>query len=253
MEYGKYSEESPHNQTDVKTDLDFSKYSSFGLEGLTLPFGYVRKLGSGGHGQVDEVYNQSSSEHFVRKSVRRKRVETDISSPMSHLKNELSVLKELSHPNLVKLVGAYTDATYCHLIMYPVADQNLADLMRASQERPQDPSDRLLRWVEDLCSALVYLHGRGVKHLDIKPQNILVKGDQILLADFGTAKSILSDGTTSYEKVVVTPMYCAPETINHGQQDFSADIFSLGCVFSEMITCYLGHTLQEFEDSGRNI
>lgn len=248
MEYEHYPGESPQVQTNVKDDLGPSKYCSFGLEGLTLPFGFVRKLGSGGHGQVDEVYDLSSTSHFVRKSVLRKRVDVRGSSPMRHLKNELAVLKNLKHPNLVELVGAYTDSTHCHLIMHPVADQNLDSLMRSSREGTQGQPNHTVRWIQDLCSALMYLHSCGVKHLDIKPQNIVIKGDQILLADFGTAKSILSHEINVPEKVVVTPMYCAPETIDHGQQDYSADIFSMGCVFSEMITVYLQHSVQDFEE-----
>jgi serine/threonine protein kinase len=248
MEYRHNSEEPPHVQTDARNDLKPSKFSSFGLEDLTLPFGFVRKLGSGGHGQVDEVFDLSSGQHLVRKSVLRKRVDVRGSSPMKHLKNELAVLKKLNHPNLVKLIGAYTDSTNCHLIMQPVADQNLDDFMRSSPGSSRGQPNCTVGWIQDLCSALLYLHSCGVKHLDIKPQNILIKGDHILLADFGTAKSILSSEINGPEKVAVTPMYCAPETIRYGQLDYTADIFSLGCVVSEMITFYSQRSIQDFED-----
>jgi hypothetical protein len=234
----------PSHPTHLKSNGD-NTHSSFGLEGFTLPFISVRKLGSGGHGSVDEVATAASKEHFVRKSVVRRRPALSPSSDMTHLKNELSILKELSHPNLVKLIGAYTDDEYSHIIMSPVADQNLADFMSSA---PLDPPRHVLRWRGELSSAMAYLHSRCVKHLDVKPQNILVKGEQLLLADFGTAESFFDRPTDGIKTLAVTPMYCAPETILYGRQDYSADIFSLGCVFAELLTYSVGRTIREFEE-----
>lgn len=240
--YGHFT--SPNDSCQLELDTMIPKYSVFGLEGLTLPFTSVKKLGSGSHGSVDEVVCASSKGSFARKSVTRKHTELSISFRMVHLKNELSVLKELNHPNLVRLIGAYTDEDYSHIIMSPVADRNLADFMRTPD---QNPEYRFLEWMVDLSSALAYLHERMVKHLDIKPQNILVKGAQVLLADFGAARSFFHETRRSQE-VALTPMYCAPETARYGRQDYGADIFSLGCVFSEMITCHLGLPLWKFEN-----
>jgi len=226
---------------DQKQDLP--KVSSFGLEDFQLPFNFVRKLGSGGHGIVDEVKTASYMMTFARKSVLRRR-KVSSSSHMIHLKNELSILKELEHPNLVRLIGAYTDDEYSHIIMAPVADQNLADYMRS---REYHKVHHLAKWMGDLSSAVAYLHTNSVKHLDIKPQNILIYKDNILLADFGAARSVFKEEIQNLQDLALTPMYCAPETKLLGKQEYSADIFSLGCVFSEIVTRYYGRSLQEFE------
>jgi serine/threonine protein kinase len=246
MECRQHSTASSHNCVESpKVDDETSICLSFGLESFSLPFTRLRRLGSGGHGLVDEVVSAAPKDIFARKSVLRKSTELPTSSQMAHLKNELAILKGLSHPHLVKLIGAYTDAEYSHIIMSPVADQNLADYMRSSKtSRPQ----HILQWMGCLSSAMTYLHNQQVQHLDIKPQNILVKGNSILLADFGTAKSFFNEDLGNVTKLALTPMYCAPETMLYGRQDYSADMFSLGCVFSEMLTRYFGRSLEEFED-----
>ena len=245
MEYRRYSISSSHSCAESAHDNNEpSMYSCFRLKGFTRPFNSLRKLGSGGHGLVDGVVSTVFREIYARKSVKRKHAELTTSSQMVHLKNELGILKELSRPHLVKLIGAYSDAEYSHIIITPVADQNLADYMRSSQlSQPQ----HLLQWMGCLTSAMAYLHSQQVQHLDVKPQKILVKGHNILLADFGTAKSFFED-SGDLKKLAMTPMYCAPETMLHGRQDYSTDMFSLGCVFSEMITRYFGRSLQEFKD-----
>jgi serine/threonine protein kinase len=98
-----------------------------------------------------------------------------------HLNNELSILKELSHTHLVKVIGGYVDSKYAHIIISLVADQDLADRLFKSLGQMQ-----IVQWIESLAFATSYLHGKGIRHLDIKPQNILLKGDTILSADFGT-------------------------------------------------------------------
>ena len=222
---------------------ELSKPSSFGLENLTLPFISVKKLGSGGHSIVEEVKTTTCAETYARKSVVRRR-KISSSSHMAHLKNELAILKELQHPNLVKLIGAYTDTECSHIIMTPVADQNLADYMRSMTLHEVH---HLAKWMEDLSSAVTYLHANSVKHLDIKPQNILVHNNNILLADFGAARSMFREHTDSPRNLPFTPMYCAPEILVLGELEYSADIFSLGCVFSEMTTLYCGHSIRDFE------
>ncbi|KAF1836863.1 kinase-like protein, partial [Decorospora gaudefroyi] len=99
-----------------------------------------------------------------------------------------------------------------------------------------------------LTSAVAFIHGRTTKHMDIKPQNILIReigsspfdpGWRVYLADFGLSRSFTSqdhsqtDGPTSR-----TPRYCAPEVYKSERRGRSADIFSLGCVFLEILTVY---------------
>ncbi len=251
MQHDEYSATVPQTSLESETNPQNSEHN-FGLENFVLPFIIRRRLGSGGHGLVDEVFTVSSPKTFARKSVLRKGGLYETSAQMLHLKNELSILKDLSHPHLTKLIGAYADAKCFHIIMSPVAEQNLADYLRSPKSSQQS---HLLRWMGCLSSAMVYLHSRGIQHLDVKPQNILWKAENVLLTDFGTAKS-LNSSPLDLGTLAVTPMYCAPETMLYGQQEFGSDIFSLGCVFSEMMTRHSGSSILDFEKfrskSGKN-
>ncbi|KAH7403083.1 kinase-like domain-containing protein, partial [Cadophora sp. MPI-SDFR-AT-0126] len=82
---------------------------------------------------------------------------------------------------------------------------------------------------------MTYIHAQRIRHKDIKPTNILVKDDNILIADFGLSKRF-SDETTETRSTAgfKTPGYCAPEVAAHEPRSRASDIFSLGCVFAEM-------------------
>jgi serine/threonine protein kinase len=147
--------------------------------------------------------------------------------------------------------------------MYPVADCHLGTFLEDTFDlRDSHSTQHMIRLcflastLNCLTSALDHIHEHVTKHMDIKPQNILVrKGSsgvndwRVYLADFGLLRSFVSqdhsqtDGPTS-----LTPRYCAPEVYNHELRGRSADIFSLGCVFLDIITVCDGKDLHDFAD-----
>jgi serine/threonine protein kinase len=91
-----------------------------------------------------------------------------------------------------------------------------------------------------LSNALQYIHSKNVKHMDIKPQNLLIRNDgfqvDIYIADFGIARAYkCADESLTDSPVSFTRLYAAPEVAAQDPRSFPADIFSLGCVFMEMI------------------
>jgi serine/threonine protein kinase len=219
------------------------------LDEIMLPFKSLRELGHGGYGVVDEVISGSSKYTYARKTIRSRQASHNTTSYISQLRNELRILKKLNHPHLIKLVGYYTTHTSFYIIMSPVADVNLSDYIRQNVSTSLSQRNFFLQWMSCLASAVEYLHDEKIQHRDIKPQNILVKGQDVYLTDLGNAKLLLDHDDVSAVKMIITPMYCAPETISDGLQDFKADIFSLGCVFTEMYSGYFGHSIQEFENT----
>jgi len=90
-----------------------------------------------------------------------------------------------------------------------------------------------------LSAALQYLHNQRCRHKDIKPANILVKNGSVLLTDFGTSRNwVVGDsGTTVGTSGPYTPAYAAPEVAEWESRNEAADVWSLGCVFLEMLVC----------------
>jgi serine/threonine protein kinase len=132
--------------------------------------------------------------------------------------------------------------------MEPVGDYNLAEYY----DKAKDNSDvlSLMRsFFGCLVNAVQYLHGARIRHRDIKPQNIIVKGERVLLADFGIAYSWenLTRGTTTADSGK-TLTYAAPEVARVDPRNDSADIWSLGCVFLEMATVIKGQLIGDMRD-----
>ncbi|OCL13411.1 kinase-like protein, partial [Glonium stellatum] len=130
------------------------------------------------------------------------------------------------------------------LIMSPVADCNLFEFLADVRSSPRKKS--LLRsFFGCLTASLAYLHNAQIRHKDIKPQNILVKENNVLLADFGLSIdwSESKRGTTE-GATALSPRYCAPEVIDYEPRNSSSDIWSLGCVFLDIVTVLKGETVK---------
>jgi serine/threonine protein kinase len=109
-----------------------------------------------------------------------------------------------------------------------------------------------------LSNAINFIHSKNVKHMDIKPKNILVRRigheSKVYIADFGIARAYKSaaesftDSPTSF-----TRTYAAPEVIMQDTRGFPADIFSLGCVFMEMFASMISLPSIDKRDSLANV
>jgi serine/threonine protein kinase len=212
-------------------------------------------LGSGGFGFVYKVLRRGSSKEYALKQIRRKSGFAETLEVMQYVESELAVLRKLRGRHFVKLLGSYTSPNYVGLIMIPVADDNLASFLSKTLGSI-DKKYLLWSFFGCLANALAYLHFTlKIRHKDIKPQNILVKGNNILLTDFGTALDWGDIGqTTTHQELRRSSLYCAPEVGKDELRRSSSDIWSLGCVYLEMITVLRGKTLEEmrsfFDDKG---
>jgi serine/threonine protein kinase len=120
--------------------------------------------------------------------------------------------------------------------MSPVADCDLRVFLTQSPF-PHNLLSCLRSFIGCLCAAVSYLHSQKCRHKDLKPGNILVKGDVVLISDFGTSRnwSDRSKGTTTGESGPFTPGYAAPEVVAWEARNESSDIWSLGCVFLDIV------------------
>ncbi|CAN9432399.1 unnamed protein product [Alternaria alternata] len=126
---------------------------------------------------------------------------------------------------------------YIGIIMEPVADLDLQQYLTRDTWTTQDYV--VLRgFVGCLCSALVYLHHNKCRHKDLKPSNILIKGEQVYVADFGLALdwTEAQRETTMGQPEAYTPAYIAPEVGMLQPRNTASDVWSLGCIYLEIAT-----------------
>ncbi|KAI9761190.1 MAG: hypothetical protein M1835_008215 [Candelina submexicana] len=193
-----------------------------------------------------KILSLLSHREFARKTFRKpgglKKEDIQI------FKTELQVLKRIRHEHCVELVGSYTDPKYFGILISPVAECDLKTYYTLAA----DSSDRLSlfrRFFGCLANALQYLHHSKIRHRDIKPEDILVKGDHVSLTDFGISFDFenLSRSTTTADSAN-TWLYCAPEVAQYQKRNTSADVWSLGCVFLEMVTVLKGKAVTKMRE-----
>ena len=151
-------------------------------------------------------------------------------------KREIRVAANLQHPNILGILDSgETPGGQLWFTMPFVEGENAYERLERIQ---QYPPDEALRIVTAAASALGYAHEQGVVHRDIKPDNILLSGDQVLVADFGVARAVseVAQKLTATGMLVGTPTYMSPEQATGDKVlDGRSDIFALGCVLYEML------------------
>ncbi len=144
------------------------------------------------------------------------------------LEREAAVVGKLEHDNIVPLLTAEDGAlvyAYCPGV-------SLAEALAHGAL----PVGRSLKIARDVLYALSYAHGEGVIHLDVKPGNILIKGERALLTDFGFAKDLALTAITGQDMMLGTPSYMAPEQFQGVRTDPRSDLYGVGAVLFHMLT-----------------
>jgi protein kinase-like protein/PEGA domain-containing protein len=139
----------------------------------------------------------------------------------------------LTHPNIVVVYDAGEEGGLFYITMEFVEGRSLQSVIDTKQPLPVS---RVLKLMEQVCSALDFAHQHNVVHRDIKPANLmLTPDDTVKITDFGTAK-ILQFGTAQTSHVMGTPSYMSPEQVKGKAIDGRSDIFSLGVILYELMT-----------------
>jgi serine/threonine protein kinase len=154
----------------------------------------------------------------------------------------LEIIKNIRHPNLVTSFGAW-EREGCLIIAMELADRTLWDRFQeaADQNLPGIPSAELLEYLREAAKGIDYLnqphHALGgkqrlsIQHRDIKPQNILLVGNSVKVADFGLVR-LLERSLTSHTGSM-TPAYAAPEFLR-GHTSSQSDQYCLAVTYCEL-------------------
>lgn len=154
-------------------------------------------------------------------------------------KEALSVAA-LNHPGIVAVYDSGKEETPSgvmpYIVMEFVEGKTLRDIIHKGE---RFPLQRAIEITEGILEALQYSHKNGIVHRDIKPGNIMItdSGD-IKVMDFGIARALADSGATltSTWNIVGTAQYLSPEQATGGQADARSDLYSVGCLFYELVS-----------------
>jgi len=156
---------------------------------------------------------------------------------VERFRREARSVAQLSHPNIVTVIDRGDDDGRQFIVFEYVEGENLKEVV--TREGPL-PLRRALELALQVARGLAFAHSQGLVHRDVKPQNVLMNGDdQAKVTDFGIARSVEVDvgaGVTQTGTVLGTSAYIAPEQASGGDITPQTDVYSLGVVLYELLT-----------------
>jgi serine/threonine-protein kinase len=198
------------------------------------PFVIDKEIGSGAMGAVYRG-RYTKTGQVVAIKVMAPGLGTTNSRATERFEREAAILKQLKHPNIVRLFGVGKHQHTRYFAMEYVEGESLDKVMA---RRGRMSWEEVIVLGQQLCSALKHAHEKGIIHRDLKPSNLMVLPDGTLkLTDFGIAKDMDVTQLTSANCAVGTAAYMSPEQCK-GERDLTSksDLYSLGVVLYELIT-----------------
>ncbi len=197
----------------------------------------VNCISTGGISQIWEVKHIANQQQYAMKLLLPEHIKDK--EKRNELKQEAEIAKQLEHPNIVRIMEVSIGRDNAYFIMEYFRGGNLKGLIRGDHANIQVRAKKIM---ETCAQTFAFIHDKGWIHKDIKPDNILVtKAGDVRIIDFSLASKptgMLSAMLTRKSSVVIqgTRTYLAPELIQRQPLTFSADIYSLGILFYEILT-----------------
>ena len=184
----------------------------------------LKDIQSGTTGSVSKILHKELNIQRALKYINTKNNQ----KLLNEAKREISILKNLDHPNIEKIYEYYEkENDNINIVMELLDGQELfSKLMKETRFSEQNTAIIMYQ----IFSSIKYCHDNGIIHRDIKAENIIVQDEKHLfvkLIDFGSCEILTSSKLTSTYKVG-SPSYIAPEILNGEEYDYSVDIWSLG-------------------------
>ncbi|WP_123040645.1 serine/threonine-protein kinase [Cohnella candidum] len=189
-----------------------------------------RIVGQIGRGGMGSVY--LAEDLRLNGKLRALKLTCTLTSESEAFIREARILADLQHPNLPDIVDYFPpdESGWAVLVMEYVPGDTLGDVFARSGGRL--PYARVLRYLEQLCGLLCYLHGRQppIVFRDLKPSNVLIDSlDRAVLVDFGIARAYRPEAAADTERLG-TPAFAAPEQLRGLQTDARSDLYGWGAL-----------------------
>ncbi len=184
------------------------------------------RVGEGTYGVVWKARSKADPSLVV--ALKRIRLESEDEGVPSTAIREISLLRELDHPNIVKLIEVIHTENKLTLV-FEFMDYDLKKVMDLHHQKLS--TNTVKRYMHQLLQGIAYCHDKKVLHRDLKPQNLLINKDgELKLADFGLARAF-GIPVRTYTNEVVTLWYRAPDVLlGNRMYDTAVDMWSIACM-----------------------
>ena len=196
----------------------------------------TRFVASGGMGDVFAAEDIESRTEVALKFIRL--TLQDQAAAEARLEREVRMAQRIDHPNVCRVMGLgeSNGARFC--VMELLTGETLSERLHRQGQLPEAET---IAVALQICAGLEAAHAAGVIHRDLKPGNIILTGDRVVIIDFGLAaaapgqkdetRSLTSDGAA-----IGTLAYMAPEQLENGESSPASDLFAFGVILYEMLT-----------------
>ena len=199
-----------------------------GMGDLYSNYELCNYIGKGGFGRVYKVHHKLSNQYRAMKIIQCKSISDNHSSTIN---KEINILKNLDHPNIIKVYEFYQSEKYVYIINELCTGGELFDKIVDVKFFSENVASNIMR---QLLSAVAYCHENGVIHRDLKPENILIENSEekdkeffhIKVIDFGTCEILKKKKLTEQ---IGTSFYIAPEVIKNSYNE-KCDLWSCGVI-----------------------
>lgn len=196
-------------------------------------FDVMKKAGEGTFSEVIKAKRKSDGKLFAVKRMKGKFTSLEQVDKL----REIQALRRLcNHPNIIHMDQVFFNKDRRTLDMvFEMMDMNIYE--RIKGRRNHLPEELVKSYMYQLCKALDFMHRNGIFHRDVKPENILIKDEELKLADLGSCRGIYSK--PPFTEYISTRWYRAPECLlTNGFYGHKMDMWSVGCVMFEVMSLY---------------
>ena len=200
----------------------------FNLRDLVPPReSFLLKLGKGTYSEVYLAQHRKTQKYYALKIIKKSIL--SVTLPLEALFREISLHKSLNHDNIIKLYDQLEDKSRIYLVLEHSCKCNLYEYINSTKPIPEPIAAKIF---VEICLGLNYMHGLGIMHRDVKPENILLNEENhAKICDMGWSAYYNKPRNT----FCGTLDYMAPEILQGNGYSFPADIWGLGVLLYEML------------------
>ncbi|CAD8206359.1 unnamed protein product [Paramecium octaurelia] len=217
----------------VSVKIGVELFVNLKKQSITKVYTLGQVLGQGAFGKVWKVTHKTTGLIRAMKQIRKSEL---IKEDEQKMFSEMNLLKNLYHPNIVKLYELYQDSNNYYLITEYLSGGELFERIKKMNSFTEKRASDLMR---QILMAIVYCHEKKIVHRDLKPENVLFSGTEpdalLKIIDFGCSRRFNSQKNMT--KRLGTPYYIAPEVLNHNYNE-KCDVWSCGVILYILLCGY---------------